>query len=48
MGMTGKNVTGSSRHSADCLDDDGFSLACVAGIDAETALHRLEAETSLR
>ncbi|SEQ32255.1 ankyrin repeat domain-containing protein [Lentzea albida] len=24
--------------------DDGHSLACVAGIDAETAVHRLEAE----
>ncbi|WP_330277255.1 ankyrin repeat domain-containing protein [Lentzea sp. NBC_00516] len=25
--------------------DDGYSLACVAGVDVETALHRLEAET---
>ena len=26
-------------------DDDGFSLACVAGVDAQTALLRLEAES---
>jgi hypothetical protein len=26
-------------------DDDGFSLACVAGVDAETALRRLEADS---